>query len=99
MTWEKEIRELMYDFCMGNHADRIISDVKSSAKGNESAEVLYDRAWNKFKSTLLAQEGGRQMRKYTYRFSAYGRMRDRKAEKGNKGKSRMPYKTIMWQTS
>lgn len=38
------------------------------------------------------------MRKYTYRYSAFGRMRDRKAEKG-KGKSRVPYKTIMWQTS
>lgn len=38
------------------------------------------------------------MRKYEYRFSAFDRMRDRKAEKG-KGKTKVPYKTIMWQTS
>lgn len=54
MTWEKEIRDIMYDFCMGNHADSIISDVKLSAKGNESDDLLYDRAWNKFRSLLLA---------------------------------------------
>lgn len=54
MTWEKEIRDLMYDFCMGHKADSIIKEVKSSAKGNEPAEVLYDRAWNKFHTLLFA---------------------------------------------
>lgn len=38
------------------------------------------------------------MRKYVYKYSAFGRMRDRKAEK-RKGKTRVPYKTILWQTS
>lgn len=38
------------------------------------------------------------MRKYTYRYSAFGRMRDRIATKESKA-NRVPYKTIMWQTS
>ena len=38
-----------------------------------------------------------RMKKYVYKYSAFGRMRDRieRKEKG-KGKSKVPYKTIMW---
>ena len=43
------------------------------------------------------------MRKYEYKVSAYGNMRDRIAEKkiadSKKQRNKVPYKTIMWQTN
>lgn len=54
MNWEKEITKLMRHFCMEKESKRVINHVKASAKGNESDDLLYDRAWNKFRSLLLA---------------------------------------------
>ena len=41
------------------------------------------------------------MRKYEYKVSAYGRMRDRIAEEKEtrKKSNKVPYKTILWQTN
>lgn len=39
-TWEREIKDLMYDFCMGHKADIIIREVKSSAKGKRTSRSI-----------------------------------------------------------
>lgn len=52
-NWETEIKRIMRHFCMKEEANEIIAEVKSSANGDESDDVLYDRAWRRFK-TLVA---------------------------------------------
>lgn len=53
MNWETEIKYLMKSFCMGKQADSIIEAVKANANGNESNDILYERAWRRFRSILL----------------------------------------------
>ena len=53
-TWETQIRSLMKQLGYSNDVDTVISKVKSTAKGNEPNDLLYDRAWNKFRSILMA---------------------------------------------
>lgn len=53
-NWESEIKRIMRHFCMKDEANKIVAEVKATAKGNESDDLLYDRAWNKFRSILMA---------------------------------------------
>ena len=53
-SWETEIKRVMRHFCLEKESKNIITEVKATAKGNESDEVLYERAWRKFKSVLMA---------------------------------------------
>lgn len=53
-TWEKEIQKLMKHFCLEKESKIVIAEVKSSAKGNETDDELYKRAWNKFHSIIMA---------------------------------------------
>jgi hypothetical protein len=53
-TWETEIEDLMTQLGYSIHTESVIAKVKSSAKGNESDDLLYERAWSKFKSLLMA---------------------------------------------
>ena len=53
MDWEKEIKRLMRHFCLEEYTSGIIAEVKATAKGNESNDLLYDRAWRRFKNILL----------------------------------------------
>ena len=53
-SWEVEIKRIMRHFYMKEEANEIIAEVKATAKGNESDDVLYDRAWRRFKTLLVA---------------------------------------------
>ena len=53
LGWEKEIRRLMRHFCLEEYASSVITEVKANANGTESNDVLYDRAWAKFKSLMM----------------------------------------------
>lgn len=53
-SWETEIRRIMRHFCMKDEANKIIAEVKATSDGTESDDLLYDRAWNKFHSLLMA---------------------------------------------
>lgn len=52
-SWEKEIKRLMRHFCMEEYTSDIIAEVKANANGTESNDILYDRAWRRFKSLIL----------------------------------------------
>lgn len=53
-SWETEIKRIMRHFCMKDEANKVIAEVKASSDGTESDDLLYDRAWNKFYSLLMA---------------------------------------------
>ncbi len=53
-TWEKEIQQLMKHFCLEKESKSVIAEVKANAKGNETDDELYRKAWNKFHSILMA---------------------------------------------
>jgi hypothetical protein len=52
-TWETEIKGFMTQLGYSKYVKDIISEVKATAKGNESNDLLYDRAWRRFKNILL----------------------------------------------
>lgn len=51
-SWDVEIRRLMRHFGLESKSRAIIAEVKATAKGNESNDVLYDRAWRRFKTLI-----------------------------------------------
>lgn len=53
-TWEERIEDLMKECKMEEETKDIIEKVKVTAKGNESDELLYERAWRRFRDLLLA---------------------------------------------
>jgi hypothetical protein len=53
-SWETEIKRIMRHFCMKEEAKQVIAEVKATANGTESDDLLYERAWSKFKSILIA---------------------------------------------
>ena len=53
-TWEKEIKKLMKHFCLENESKGVIAEVKANAKGNETDDELYRKAWNKFHIILMS---------------------------------------------
>ena len=54
ITWDEKIKRLMKNFCLEEKYESVIAEVKESAKGNESEDLLYDRAWRKFRSIMMA---------------------------------------------
>lgn len=53
-AWEKEIKRIMRHFCLEEYANNVIAEVKAKATGNESEDLLYERAWRKFRSIMMA---------------------------------------------
>lgn len=53
-SWEREIKRVMRHFCLENESKKVVAEVKASANGTESDDLLYERAWNKFHSILMA---------------------------------------------
>lgn len=52
-NWKLQITRLCKDFCIDeNNINRIVSEVESKAKAADSQEMLYTRAWRKFKSLI-----------------------------------------------
>jgi len=53
-SWDEDIKSLMKQFKLGDRSREIIAEVKATAKGNESDDILYERAWRRFKAILVA---------------------------------------------
>lgn len=54
VPWDAEIKRLMKHFNLENKSKEIIAEVKATAKGNETDDVLYERAWRRFRTLLMA---------------------------------------------
>lgn len=52
-TWKGEISSVMKDFAIPKETQRmILAETKAESKSSDSQELLYERAWRKFKSVL-----------------------------------------------
>lgn len=52
-TWDRRIKTLMKHFGLEKESKEVITEVKATAKENESDDLLYERAWRKFRSILM----------------------------------------------
>lgn len=52
-SWEKEITQLMKDFCFPKQTiAQVIQQTKDEAEKNETNKSMYQRAWKKFRNML-----------------------------------------------